>query len=120
MSVSGCHSPVPTSASTLLVASSAPARRGATCWGTANPVPVWSVCPAMKVTLTATKRHNPLLREAPTSDCTTTWPLRASTPTQPPQGGATGAGVTERLLYIPHSRASSLVSRGLSPGEAPA
>lgn len=120
MSVSGYHSPVPTSASTHLAASSAPARRGATCWGMANPALVWSVCPAMKVTHTATERHSPPLSAAPISDCTTTWPLRASTLTQPTQGSATGAGVAERLLYIPHSRASSLVSRGLSPGVAPA
>lgn len=86
MSVSGCHSPVPTSASTHLAASSAPARRGATCWVMANPVLVWSVCPAMKVTHTATEVHSRLL-SAPTSRCTTTWPLRASTPTQPTKGG---------------------------------
>lgn len=120
MSASGCHSPVPTSASTRLAASSAPARRGANCWAMANPVLVWSVCPAMRVTHTATERRNPLLSAAPTSGCTTTWPLRATTPTQPTQGGATGARVAERLAHIPHSRASSLVSRGLSPGVAPA
>lgn len=120
MSVSGCRSPVPTSASTLPAATSAPARRGATCWGTANPVPAWSVCPAMRVTRTATRRHRPLLKGAPTSDCTTTSPLRASTPMQPPQGGATGAGVADRRRHRPRDGATSPVRRALSSGEAPA
>lgn len=117
MSVSGFNSPVPTSASTRQAASSARARRDATCWGTANPALAWSVCPAMKVTHLATEHPNPLLSAAHTSDGTTTWPPRATTATQMPQGGTTRAGDAE---HLPHRRASSLASRGLSPGVAPA
>lgn len=114
MSVSGCRSLVPTSVSTPPVASSAPAHQGATCWVMANPALAWSVCPAMKVTHTATVHLSPLMTAAPTSSCTTTWRLRAITRTQPPRGGALGAVAAEMLAHIPHSRDLWPVRRVLS------
>lgn len=93
MSVGSSHGPVPTGASTLLLASSASAHRGATCWATAGTAPDWSACPAMRVTHTAPNPPSPpspLLGAVPTSSCSTIWPLRVSTPTRAPQGGATG------------------------------
>lgn len=119
MSVSGSLSPVPTSASTVLAASSAPARRGTTCWVMANPALGWSGCPVMRVTHTATDHHSPLL-SATTSTSTTTWPLRATTPTPALHGCTTGAVAAEGPAYILHSGASPLVRMGLCPGVAAA
>lgn len=44
----------------------------------------------MRVTHTAPSPPSPLLGAVPTSSCSTIWPLRVSTPTRAPQGGATG------------------------------
>lgn len=89
MSVSDSLSPVPISASTLLVASSALAHQGATCWEMASPALGWNVYPATKVTHMATARLSPLLNKDRASGCTTALLLTATTPMLPPQAGAT-------------------------------